>query len=424
PLFWCQFLSAFNDNFVKNALVILILYGVGTTAPAENGALLVTISGALLVAPFMLLSGLGGELADRYDKSVVARRVKLAELGVAIVAATGFVLHSVPILMAAVLGLGIIAALFGPVKYGILPDHLTPEELPAGNALVEAATFLAILTGTIAGGIAAADTGDVRLVGVLMVALAVLCWISSLFMPPTGEAAPTLKVDFNIFRSTWRLLGVLREDGRVMGGAIAVAWFWGVGAVILSLVPTLAKDVFGGAPQVVTLFLAAFSIGIGIGSILAAQLSAGRIILVMGPVGTIVMGLVGLDAAWLASQATPGDTPVSVGAFLSTGAGIRMTIDLAVLAMAGGFLIVPVFAAVQSWANKDARARVIAGVNVLSAVFMTVGAIGLAVLQGFNLSTPTLLLIVAVLNILAGVAFFKLLPMSPVRDTLLLIYRL
>ena len=172
PLFWCQFFSAFNDNFLKNALVFLILFKVA----GSHAEALVTIAGAVFIAPFFLLSGLGGQLADRYDMAVVARRLKLAEIGAAALAAAGFWLHSLPILFVALGTFGTIAALFGPIKYGILPVHLHRNELPAGNALVEAATFLAILIGTIAGGYAAREGGDPASFGALLIGFGVLCW--------------------------------------------------------------------------------------------------------------------------------------------------------------------------------------------------------------------------------------------------------
>src|ERR687885_319453 len=172
PLFWCQFFSAFNDNFVKNVLVILILYGIGGP---ESGSL-VTLAGAVFIAPYFVLSGLAGQVADRFDKALVARRLKLAEIAVAALAAIGFMLHSVPVLFVALFGLGVIGALFGPIKYGILPDHLAREELPAGNALVEGATFLAILLGTIVGGLAAKDGGHVVGFGAMIMTFAGLCW--------------------------------------------------------------------------------------------------------------------------------------------------------------------------------------------------------------------------------------------------------
>src|SRR6266436_4998160 len=198
PLFWCQFFSAFNDNLMKNALVLLILFKIG----GATGEALVTLAGGIFIAPFFLLSATGGELADRFDKALVARLLKLAEIGAAAVAVAGFELNSLPLLFVALFLFGVIGALFGPIKYGILPDHLAREELPAGNALVEGATFLAILLGTIVGGLAAKDGGHVLGFGTMIMIFAGLCWASSLMIPRTGEGAPHLVIDPNILRST------------------------------------------------------------------------------------------------------------------------------------------------------------------------------------------------------------------------------
>src|SRR5687768_8631100 len=207
PLFWTQFFSAFSDNFLKNALVFLILFRV-----QQGSEALITLAAAVFIAPFFFLSGLGGELADRFDKALVAQRLKLAEIGVAAIAVAGFWLHSVPILFVALFLFGVIASLFGPIKYGILPDHLAREELPAGNALVEGATFMAILLGTIVGGLAVKDGGDPASFAGLMMVFALLCWGASLFIPRTGEGAPDLVVSRNIAASTTRLLQHLRSD--------------------------------------------------------------------------------------------------------------------------------------------------------------------------------------------------------------------
>ena len=214
PLFWCQFFSAFNDNFLKNALVLLILFKIG----GPDAEALVTLAGAVFIGPFFLLSGLGGQMADRFDKAVVARRLKLAEIGAAGLAVAGFWMHSLLVLFAALFVFGVIAALFGPIKYGILPDHLAREELPAGNALVEAATFLAILMGTVARGQAVRNGGDPASFGALIIGFAALCWAASLFIPRTGEAAPGLRIDPNILRSTGALLRDLWADARLWRG--------------------------------------------------------------------------------------------------------------------------------------------------------------------------------------------------------------
>src|SRR5918912_734612 len=392
PLFWCQFFSAFNDNFVKNVLVILILYGIGGP---ESGSL-VTLAGAVFIAPYFVLSGLGGQMADRFDKAFVAQRLKLVEISIAVVAAAGFLLHSVPVLFLGLFGFGVIGALFGPIKYGILPDHLTRSELPAGNALIEGATFLAILLGTIAGGLAATSGG--LAVAAMMLGFALLCWVSSLAIPRTGEAAPGLRIDANIARSTVELLQDLWADPRLRWGGLVTSWFWLVGAVALSLMPSLIKNTLGGSEGVVTACLAIFSVAIAVGSLLASWMASGRIILVPTPVAALLMGGFALDLGFATWGAAPG-SGLGAAAFF-TGRGLRIAVDLAGLAVAGGLFIVPVFAAVQAWADADRRARVIAAVNVLNAAFMTVSALIVALLQTAGMTTPQLFLALGVCSLI------------------------
>jgi acyl-[acyl-carrier-protein]-phospholipid O-acyltransferase/long-chain-fatty-acid--[acyl-carrier-protein] ligase len=419
PLFWCQFFSAFNDNFLKNALVFLILFQIGG-AQAEA---LVTLAGAVFIAPFFLLSGLGGEWADRYDKAVMARRLKLAEIGAAGLAVAGFWFHSLPVLFAALFAFGVVSALFGPIKYGILPDHLAREQLPAGNALVEAATFLAILIGTVAGGYAARDGGDPAAFGGLVMAFAILCWATSLLIPRTGEAAPSLRVDPNVIRSTGALLRDLWRDGRLWRGGVIVSWFWLVGAVTLSLLPPLVKNSLGGTEDVVTALLAVFSIGIALGSGLASWLASGRIVLLPSAVAAVLMGAFGLDLAYTVHHAAPAAAPLGAGAFLGTATGWRVGIDFLGLAVAGGLFIVPSFAAVQAWAGAERRARVIAAVNVLSAAFMVAGALVVAGLQALGAGLPALVAGLAAANVAAGILVFRTLPTSPFRDLLSILFR-
>src|SRR3984893_14206609 len=291
PLFWCQFFSAFNDNLLKNALVLLILFKIG----GATGEALVTLAGAIFIAPFFLLSASGGELADRFDKAMVARLLKLIEIGAAAVAVAGFQLQSLPVLFVALFLFGVIGALFGPIKYGILPDHLRREELPAGNALVEGATFLAILGGTIAGGLAMNDGGNPAGLDVTLKLFAIQCWGASLFIPKTAQAAPELAIDPHILRSTRRLLGELWSDVRLWRCAVVTSLFWLVGAVLLSLLPPLVMHTLGGAETVVTIYLAVFAVAIGVGSGLASWLLAGRIILLPTAIGAFLIGLFSLD---------------------------------------------------------------------------------------------------------------------------------
>src|ERR1700688_2808225 len=370
PLFWAQFCSALNDNVLKNALVIILLYG----AVAGHGDSLVTVAGAVFIFPFFILSGLGGELADKYVKSVVARRLKFAEIFAAAFAAAGFFLHSVPLLFIALGLFGVIAALFGPVKYAMLPDQLAVGGLATGNALVEGATFMAILIGTIAGGLFVSGSSHMGWVSTAVIALALLSWAFASRIPATAPSAADLTITSNPWTSTTGLLKSLYAEQRLWDGMIIVSWFWLVGAVVLSLLPALVKDVVGGSEGVVTLCLAIFAIGIAVGSLFAAQLSHVRPNLALVPIGAIIMGVVGLDLAWAIGQTTLG-TDVSPMDFATSFAGLRMLVDFAVFAFGGGLFVVPLFAAVQAWSAPSERARVIAAGNVLQAAFMVVGSI-------------------------------------------------
>lgn len=396
PIFWCQLFSALNDNFLKNALVILILYH---TATGQTGAL-VTLAGGVLVAPFLILSGIGGELADKYDKAIVARKLKLAEVPIAVVAAAGFLLHSIPLLFLALTLFGVMAALFGPIKYGILPDHLATRELPAGNALVEGATFVAILAGTLAGGLAAADQGNAGLVAAIILAMAVLALVFAQLIPPTGNAASDLRITINPIRSTMALLGDLKADHRLWIGGLIVSWFWLVGVIALALLPTLTKEQIGGTAEVVTLGLIVFTLGIAAGSVTAAHASRLRPNLALVPIGALLMGIFSLDLAWVAAGITPGAALMSPSDVLGTGSGLRLTFDLFALAAAGGLFIVPSFAAVQAWAPVDKRARVVAAVNVLNAAFMTAASLGVSALQYAGTTAPEILAGLGIANLL------------------------
>mgnify|MGYP001401792651 CR=1 FL=1 len=419
PLFWCQFFAAFGDNFLKTALVFVILYEVS----GANSGVLITLAGATLIAPFFFLSGLGGELADRYDKSFIAQRVKLVEIGAAVVGVAGFAFHSLSLLFAAVLLFGTLASLFGPVKYGILPDLLPRHELPSGNALIEGGTFLAILLGTIVAGIAANGNSSPIHFAWLMILTAVASYLSSLLIPKVAAGAPDLPINRNIFVSTGSLIGQVRADPRLWWGAVVASWFWLVGALVLSLLPPLVSHDVGGKEEVVTLFLTIFSVSVAIGSGLAAWLAAGRIVLLPTLVGAVLIGLFALDLGWTASAITPATSPMGIAGYFASRYSLHIALDLAGLAIAGGLFIVPVFTAVQVWAGADRRARVVAAVNVFNAAFMVVGALILAVLQKFDFGTPVLFAFLGAANLLVAVAIGFTMPASWLNDFLSIVFR-
>ncbi|WP_316395873.1 acyl-[ACP]--phospholipid O-acyltransferase [Bradyrhizobium sp. 33ap4] len=380
PLFWSQFCSALNDNVLKNALVIMLLYGVAN----EQGPALVQLAGAVFIAPFFVLSALGGELADRYIKSVVARRLKFFEIFAAAFAAAGFFTHSIPLLFIALALFGIVAALFGPVKYAVLPDQLSVSELATGNALVEGATFMAILIGTIAGGMFVAGASHMGWICAAVVGLSVLSWAFASRIPVTQPSAPDLPITKNPWTSTVRLLKSLYAEPRLWDGMVIVSWFWMVGAIVLSLLPALIKEGVGGTEGVVTLCLAVFAIGIAAGSLFAAQLSHVRPNLALVPIGAIVMGVVGLDLAWAIATTSLGKDVTAV-AFATSFGGFRMLADFFLFAFGGGLFVVPSFAAVQAWTAPSERARIIAAGNILQAGFMVAGAVFVGALQYIGL---------------------------------------
>ncbi len=408
PLFWSQFFSAFNENLVRNMLAMIILFKVG----AEEAGPLVTLALAAFILPSLVLSGLGGQLADGNDKARVARWLKLAEMGVQGIAAAGYWFDSIVILYVALFLLGVIATLYTPIKYGILPDHLRRDELTGGNALVEGAGFVAILLGLAAGGLTGLEGISKPLVVVELVVVAALCLVSTWFIPAAPSAVPHLRIGRNLVGSTWSLIGDLRRDRRMWVGAMGSSWFWLSGSVSLVLVPVVVKQRIGAGVEVETAISLFFAVGVGIGSLLAGWLSNGQIVLRYAAWSVAAMGLFLLDAGWSTAIVGRATEQLSLSAFLHSGSGLRLVVDLMGLACAGGLFSVPVFSAVQSWAAPERRARVVAGVGVLNALFMVVGAGVTAAMQSpwIAVPNPILLVTLGIANLGAAAYFHRNLP--------------
>ena len=404
PLFWCQFLSAFNDNFVRQMLAMLILFHFGA---ADAGAK-ISLAVAVFILPAIPLSPIGGEIADHNDKAWVARRLKFAEIGVQLIAAAGFVFNSLNLLFLALFGLGCISALFGPVKYGILPDHLRKEELISGNALVEGATFAAIICGLVFGGYAAAEGRSTIGVVLQLVVVALACYFTSRYIPATGVGAPDLRVNYNPITATARILRELKRDDRQWVGAIAVSWFWLVGAVTLSLVPVIVKSRIGGGVEVETAINLFFAVGIAAGSLAAAALSHGRIELAPAPFLLLIMGALGIDLGLFAHALPRATTEVGLGEFFGSATGMRIAAEILAYSCAAGLFVVPIFAAVQARSREDERARIIGAVNTLNAIYMVGGSIlTTATLKLTGIDESTALAGLGVANLLAAIYFFR-----------------
>ena len=406
PLFWCQFFAAFNDNFLKTALVFVILF----QSEARDSEALITFASAVFIAPYFFLSALGGELADRYDKARGAQRIKFVEIFVAALAACGYVWTSLPLLFAALLGFGVLGALFGPIKYGILPDHLHREQLPAGNALVEGATFVAILLGTLAAGLAARNGGEAGLFVALVMGFAIACWVAALLIPATGEGAPHLKIATNVVTSTSAMIRYLLADPRLWWGAMVTSWFWLVGIVVLSLLPPLIKTIVGGNEETVTVYLAIFSVAVGIGSGLAAIIARGRIVLKTTLIGAGLLGGFALDLGVATLGAVPVLSPLAPGLVFTSVLGLRVTVDLCGLAIGGGLFIVPAFAAVQAWSGAAHRARTIAAINVLNAACMTGATVVVAVMQKYGATVPALFVLIGAATLGVALVIWRTIP--------------
>lgn len=408
PLFVTQFLGALNDNVLKNAMVVLLTFQAAswTTIKPE---LLANLAAGIFILPFFLFSATAGQLADKYDKAALARWSKLLEIVIVLVAGAGFAVHSLEILFASLFLMGLQSTLFGPVKYAILPQHLASEELVGGNALIEAGTFVAILVGTLLGGLLAGSASGMALITVTGLAIALAGYLSSRAIPVAVPPAPTLVIGRNPLTETWRNINFARENRTVFLSILGISWFWLFGALFLAQFPAYTKDVLGGNETAVTMLLATFTFGIGVGSLLCERLSAGRVELGLVPLGSIGMTVFALDLAF-ASPAMQAAQQFGAMDLLNFASTWRVLIDLALLGAFGGLFIVPLYALVQQRSNPEHRARIIAANNILNALFMVLGAAAAGGLLAADLSIPQLFAVAAICNAAVALFIYGLVP--------------
>jgi 1-acyl-sn-glycerol-3-phosphate acyltransferase len=409
PFFMTQGLGAFNDNIFKNALAALLVFK-GSQIAGLNTHQVVNLSALVFILPFFLFSALFGQFADKYEKSVQIRRIKLFEIFIMLMATLAFWLNNLPLLLFVLFLLGLQSTIFGPIKYGILPQVLAREELVGGNALIEMGTFVAILAGTIAGPqLAGIDAGWPYWVGAACLLTAVAGYRFSMKIPVAEAVSPGLKINWNIFTETVRNLKFLNENRTVLNSVLGISWFWFFGAIFLVQIPAYSQYVLGGDENLMSTLLALFIMGISTGSLLCERLSGKQVEIGLVPFGAIGLTLFGLDL-YFASPVSPG-VDVSALDFLFNGANLRISVDLVLIGIFGGFYIVPLYALVQQRSSPDHRSRVIAGLNILNALFMVIAAVmAMLVLGPAGLSIPELFLITAILNAVVAVYIFTLVP--------------
>jgi 1-acyl-sn-glycerol-3-phosphate acyltransferase len=409
PFFGVQFLGAMNDNVFKQALVILLAYQTASFTSMSSDTLQ-NLAQALFVLPFFLFSATAGQLADKYEKANLITVTVALELAVMLLGAVGLALKSIAILLAALFLGGVQSALFGPVKYAILPQHLKQSELVGGNGLVEMGTSLAILGGMMLGGWLITQPGwGVGGVAVLTCALSAAGIVLSRFIPRAPSADPGLRVNWNPLTETVRNLRFAARNRTVFLSVLGISWFWFYGAMLVTQFPNLSKNVLGAGENVVTLLLVAFSLGIGLGSLACERLSGHKVEIGLVPFGSIGLTAFAVDL-WLATDRGFQLAGAGMGEFMADPAGRRVLIDLALTGLFGGFYIVPLYALIQSRTDAQHRSRIIAGNNIVNAAFM-VAASAIAVgLLAAGLSIPQLILVLGLMNALVAAYIYRLVP--------------
>lgn len=400
PLFIAQFFGAFNDNLLKNALIILITYYLVTDG--ANPQLLVTLAAGLFIVPFLLFSALAGQIADKYDRAKLAVLIKLFEILIMLLAAIGFINHNSWFLIAVLFASGLHSTFFGPIKYALLPQHLKSNELLLGNAYVEAGTFLAILLGTICGGLLILTTYGTYAVAAGLIIFAMIGYVASRYIPPSPGPDPNLQVNYNLITETATVIKHSKTNNTVFYSIIGISWFWFIGATFLTQFPNLVKNYLHTQAQIVTIFLTIFSLGMGLGALICSKLLQGALKSIYVSVAIVVMSIFIVDLCFACQNIVYFNLPalLSTERFLNLFPSWRIMLDLLAIAICGGIYIVPLYTIMQYSANKNYLARIIAANNILNAVFMVASALLIMLMLKLNRNIYELFLLIAILNIL------------------------
>ena len=420
PFFWTQFLGAYNDNVFKNTLVLFIAYKMGSQMAAKSD-ILINLAAGLFILPFFFISATAGQIADKYEKSMLMRYIKVAEIIIAVMAAFAFYYKNVTGLMFLLFLLGCQAAFFGPVKYSIIPQHLNNKEIVGGNAMVEGGTFLAILIGTISGGLITQMDNGKFWAGIILMAVAVTGWLTSRMIPYAAPDSPGLKLDINPVTQTWKTMKISMEKQSVFLSILGISWFWALGLAYLSQLPNYTRNILHGSEQVVTLLLTMFSIGIGVGSLLCERLSGKKVELGLVPLGSLGLSIFGFDLVFAhlslpVGQALPVGQLMGLSAFLGIPGSMRVLMDLMMIGIFGGLYIVPLYSMIQIRTRPEIRARVIAANNIMNAFLMVASSLVAALMIGlFKLSIPQFFLFLVILNLIVAGTIYSMVPEFVIR---------
>ena len=410
PLFITQFLGAMNDNIIKQALIVMIIFSLLDSSDMDPG-ILVTIAAGIFILPFFLFSATAGQIADKFEKSASIQRIKFVEILIMATACFGFYLSNTWFLILVLFLMGTQSSFFGPLKYGILPNHLKEGELLAGNALIEAGTFLAILIGTIIGGLLIVIENGVVIISTILFLIALVGWTASRSIPTAAAADPNLKINYNILQEIGRMMGRARQTRTVFLSIIGISWFWLVGATFLSQFPNYSKTLLGGNASVVTLFMFTFSLGIGIGSYGCTKLLKGVISAKYVPLSAFALTVFIIDLYFASVDlSAPGGALITASDFLNSPTNLRILFDLAAISICGGLYTVPLYAILQNDSDPRKRSRIIAANNLMNALFMVVGAIVATGMLALDWTIPEVFLSLAIANCFVGLYITRLLP--------------
>ncbi len=409
PNFIVQFCGCLNDNILKNALIILITYGLSNHL-SEYSNMLVLAANTIFVLPFIIFASIAGQVADKYERSTLVKIIKSCEIAIIGVAIYGFLHNSLLILFFSICFMGIHSTFFGPIKYSVLPDHLNKDELLGANGFVEAGTFISIFIGTIIGSYYTISSNFIILA---LVIVAILGFITSFFTPKSNNANPGIKINFNIISESLNMLKYAKAKKQVYLAILGISWFWFIGAAIIAQIPLLAKETFGADENVANLFLAIFSLGVGAGSFWCSKIFENEITSKYVFISALGISIFGIDlffASRISAIHYEPEQLKSILVFLSKKHNWRIVIDLFFIAAIGGLYIVPLFAVLQYFTSPAHRSRIIAVNNLINSIFMAASTIILSLLFYLNFSIPFVILVVSLLNISVAFYIYRLMP--------------